>query len=268
MDSLTTFADRDTCERARRLAAGLGLAPTTVSPDPGYSAVGVPALVFSAEERAVFIERTGDDIPTAGWVDYRPPTQPVPDDAPREFADDIVGRIAIVMLASCVADSAKLRLTAHLSGDLASALPYLNADLPNASFVAGLPVLSLMDAQRMVSLYRDRIAIAKADDIVDAWATLERLRSRVNDVWSRRDRIAPSDELRRRPPFIEVYKRLPGTNCGRCGEATCMAFAASLWRGEADMRRCRPVFSGERDDLTDALLQVCSGLGVFEPDGD
>ena len=108
----------------------------------------------------------------------------------------------------------------------------------------------------------DRIAIAKANDIVDAWATLERLRVLANAVWSRRAQIVPSDELRRRPPFIEIYKRLPGTNCKLCGEATCMAFAASVWRGDADPRLCLPVFDGERGDLRDALLSICSGLGL------
>jgi ArsR family metal-binding transcriptional regulator len=84
----------------------------------------------------------------------------------------------------------------------------------------------------------------------------------VNEVWARRDAIAPSFELRRRPPALEVYKRLPGTNCGQCGEATCTAFAWAVWRGDAAPRRCLPVFEGERGDLKDALLSICSGLGL------
>jgi ArsR family metal-binding transcriptional regulator len=268
MHALTTFADRDAYERACAMLARLGVTPTTISPDPAYRLVGVPALVVSPEQRAAFTDQAGDDIMAVGWVDYREPAQPVPDHEPPEFTDDAVGRIAIVMLAPCVADPEKLRLTAHLSGDLAAALPYVNAELVHASYVAKLPVLSLMDGHRMVSIYRDRIAIAKADDIIDAWATLERLRSRVNDVWSRRAEITPSYELRRKPPFVEIYKRLPGTNCKRCGQATCMAFAAALWRGEADPRACEPVFSGERGDLKDAFLQICSGLGVLESNGD
>jgi len=27
---------------------------------------------------------------------------------------------------------------------------------------------------------------------------------------------------------LDVYKHLPGTNCGKCGEINCMAFAAKL----------------------------------------
>ena len=127
-----------------------------------------------------------------------------------------------------------------------------------------LPVFTFMDGHRMVSLFRDRVGIAKADDIVDAWACLERVRVLANDVWERRRDIEPSFEARRRPAALEVFKRLPGTNCGECGEATCMAFAWAVWRGDAEPRRCLPVFEGERDDLADALLAICAGLGIAD----
>ena len=143
----------------------------------------------------------------------------MPQESPREGAEELLPRIAIVVLAPCVADPEKLRLIAHLEGDAGEALPFLNAELQKASYTAKLPVLTYMDGHRMVSLFRDRVAIAKADDIVDAWASLERLRCTVNDVWSRRDEIEPSFELRQRPPALEIYKRLPGTNCRECGEA-------------------------------------------------
>jgi ArsR family metal-binding transcriptional regulator len=120
----------------------------------------------------------------------------------------------------------------------------------------------------MVSLFRDRIGIAKADDILDAWASLERVRCLVNDVWSRREDITSCTETRRRPPALEVYKRLPGTNCGQCGEATCTAFAWAVWRGDADPHDCLPVFGGERSELKDALLAVCAGLGVVDPEAE
>ena len=92
----------------------------------------------------------------------------------------------------------------------------------------------------------DRAGIAKADDIVDAWASLERLRCLANDVWARRDAITPSFELRRRPPALEVHKRLPGANCKACGEPTCTAFAWAVWRGAAEPQMCLPRFEGGR----------------------
>ena len=262
MDTLTTFTDRREAERAAALLHQLGIAHTLISPAPAYARVGCPALALTAEAKAQFLESGGSDSVSAGWVDFRPPAQAVPDEAPAEFAEDIVGRMAIVVLAPCVADLNLLRLTAHLSGDVAEALPYLNAELPQGSYTATLPVFTFMDGHRMVSLFRDRVAVAKTTDIVDSWASLERVRCLVNDIWSRRAAITPSFERRRRPPALEVYKRLPGTNCKQCGQATCLAFAWAVWRSDADPQRCLPVFEGARGDLKDALLATCSGLGL------
>jgi len=262
MDAVTTFADRSEFERALQLVERLGIAHAIVVPDPSYALVGCPALVLSPEARAEYLDGGGGAIVSAGWAEYRPSAQTVPDESPVSSPDDLIARIVIVVLAPCVADPSKLRLIAHLAGDAGEALPYLNAELQQASYAAKLPVLTLMDGHRMVSLFRDRVAIAKADDIVDAWASLERLRRAVNDVWARREEIEPSFEARRRPPALEIYRRLPGTNCRECGEASCTAFAWAVWRGDADPRDCQPVFGGDRSHLRDALLSVCAGLGV------
>ncbi|MCS7139829.1 MAG: acetyl-CoA decarbonylase/synthase complex subunit gamma [Candidatus Nezhaarchaeota archaeon] len=41
---------------------------------------------------------------------------------------------------------------------------------------------------------------------------------------------------------LDVYKVLPQTNCGQCGESTCMAFAAKVADRVADIRQCKPLF--------------------------
>jgi ArsR family metal-binding transcriptional regulator len=268
MDALTTFSDRTEFERAATLLGRLNVEHRVVSPDPGYAAVGSPALLLSPQGRSAFLDGGGADIVSAGWVDYRQPAEAVPGTPPREFAEDLLGRVAIVVLAICIADASRLRLIAHFSGDVAEALPYLNGELLKGSYVPTMPVFTYMDGHRMVSLFRDRIGIAKANDIVDAWASLERVRCLVGDVWARRAEITPSSVTRRRPPALEMYKRLPGTNCGQCGEATCTAFAWAVWRGDAELRRCLPVFAGAHGDLKDALLSICAGLGLSEPSDD
>ena len=44
---------------------------------------------------------------------------------------------------------------------------------------------------------------------------------------------------------IDVYKLLPKTNCGECGEANCMAFATRLVNGELVLSDCPPLHSVE-----------------------
>jgi ArsR family metal-binding transcriptional regulator len=261
MKFVTTFPEVAQYRLATAELDRLSLPYETIDPGPAYRSVAVPALIVAEEARAQLLAAAADLI-TSGWVDYKEPNLPLPSMAEPEFTEDIVGRVAVVVLSRCGADPTLLRLIAHVSGDLGEVLPYVNAELVQASFVPTLPVLTLMDGRRLISVFRDRIAVAKADDITDAWASFAKLRNLLNDTWSRRDGIEPSFDRRRKPPVIEVYRRLPGTNCKACGEPTCMAFASSLWRGEADPARCQPVFTGNHQDLMEPLLQICAGLGI------
>ena len=43
---------------------------------------------------------------------------------------------------------------------------------------------------------------------------------------------------------IELYKRLPKKNCGRCRQKKCMPFALSLIKGEAEVTEC-PCLTGD-----------------------
>ena len=250
MDRLTTFANRRLYDGAVEVLRARGVRVEVISPDPGYAQVGVPALAAESDAAPVL---SAAGVFVSGWVDFRPPNRSVPGDAPPAFTDDILGECAIMVLAPCVADVAKLRLIA----------PFLNAEMPAGSYGQDPATYTYQDAYRMISLYSHRITIAKADDIVDAWRVLESIRRLVNETWLRRASITPMYERRSRPPALEIYKRLPGTSCRQCGEKACLAFACRVWRGEGSPSECRPVFEDPAyAHLREPLLQICAGLGL------
>ena len=163
-----------------------------------------------------------------------------------------------------MADLTKIRLIVHLSGNLAPVFPYLNTEMPQAMFCKEAGTFTYMDEYRLISLYAQRITLAKLDELVDAWRILEKIRCRVNETWQRRSAIEPCYELRKKPPALEIYKRLPGTNCRACGEKTCLAFALRLWNGEVKPSLCAPIFSGEHGHLKAPFQEICSSLGLPE----
>ena len=262
---ITTFPAGSEFSKATAELDALSLPYRVISPEPGFSLVGVPALVLDESVHRDLAERSGEAFTCAGWVDYREAGLTVPDQPPPVFADDVFGQAAVMVLAPCVADLTKLRLIVHIGGDLGAVFPYLNACMKEASYNPHGPVLTFLDRYRMVVLYPRRIALAKADDIVDAWRVLEMVRCRANQVWADRGRIEPSWETRQKPPALEIFKRLPGINCKACGEQTCLAFALQVWNGQAAPSRCAPVFEGEYRHLKPALLEICAGLGVIDP---
>ena len=260
----TTCPVRAEFERAVSALRDMGAAYQRLDPTPALARVAVPALVMSREIRASLqSEETG--IVFSGWVEHHPAAISMPD-GPVPQGDAVrFRRAAIMVLGPCVADETKIRLVAHIEGDLAPALPFLNAVMPQASYLPQAETFTYLDGHRMVALYARRITIAKADEIVDAWVTLERIRRQVEDAWARRESIEPSFETRKKPPALEIYKRLPGTNCGLCGEMTCIAFALRLWSGQVSVRACAPAFEPGNDALRDALLEIVAGMGLASP---
>lgn len=73
---------------------------------------------------------------------------------------------------------------------------------------------------------------------------------------------------------IDVYKLLPRTNCGECGEANCMAYATRLVNGELLLTDCPPIhtneYSGPREKLKILLAPpvrtVTIGTGDYAMD--
>ena len=259
-----TFPLRSELAKAESVLNDLGLRYEVISADPGFAKVGAGALVLDEEAYGALYSRRPNGFTCSGWVDYRPASVAVPAEAPPDYEDDVFGRAAIMVLAPCVADATKIRLIAHISGDLTEVFPYMNAVMREASYNRNGPTFTFMDGYRMISLYPRRIAVAKADEIVDGWRTLEAIRRRANEVWQRRVEIEPFYEMRERPPALEIFKRLPGTNCRACGEQTCLAFAVKLWSGAGRLSQCRPVFGESHGHLRPALVEVCRGLGVAE----
>ena len=262
MKTVTTFPNHAEFEKANFCLEKLLLPYEIISPEIAYSKVGVPGIIVEQGVRSELYDNQHSNFICSGWVDYHPAQLKIPVENPRSFQDDLIGSCSIVVLAPCMADIKRIRLIAHLSGDLTEVFPYLNTEMPQGMYNKETPIFTFMDAYRMVSLYSKRITIAKADDLIDAWRMLEKIRVLVNYTWLRKDLIKPTHEMRRKPPALEIYKRLPGLSCKQCGEKTCMAFALRLWSGEINPLLCKPIFEGDYGHLKEALLEICSSLGV------
>jgi ArsR family metal-binding transcriptional regulator len=259
-NQIVAFSRLSEFEKACELLKRLQIPFEIVSPDPGFSQVGVPALV--CESRGVSVIQSDCSVICSGWADYFQSETDVPQQAPQSFDEDIFGKAIIMFFGPCMADETRTRMIIHLTGNLAEVLPYMNGSMLKACYNAGPNTLTYMDVSRMVTLYPQRIAIGKAEDLVDGWRTLEAIRTLVNQTWAKRATIVPSFVRRSKPPAIEIYKRLPGTNCKACGEQTCLAFAGRLWLGEGVPSECTTVFKPEYADLHAALNEICQGLGI------
>ncbi len=274
-------ADRDACtdsvlivypqERFAREAIqrfeACGLSFETLDPPADLRDVACPAVKVS---RSLFgrVQEVSkeEDLFHIGIVDWRPPvsdTEPIARFDPG-LEPPLLETVQITFIAACMADETRLRFIAQFNRDISEAFPYLNATLKGAVYTPSYPTLGFSLEHRMVALYGTRLAVGKTDEIVDTWRTLARVKDLVNRTWARRDTIEPCMEERSRPQPLQIFKRLPRTNCRDCGETTCMAFAARLARGEAVLSQCPHMYSPEHEAMRGALLDLFPGLDPGE----
>jgi len=240
-----------------------GLSFETIEPPTHLLDVACPAVKVS---RSLFGEvqevSREERLFHIGIVDWRPPAP----DADRLERADVEGgpllleTVQITFIAACMADDTKLRFIAQFDRDISEVMPYLNATVKGAVYTPGIPTLGIQQGHRMVTLYGTRLAVGKTDEIVDTWRTMAWVKDLVNRTWIDRDSIEPCMEERAKPQPLEIFKRLPGTNCRDCGEPTCMAFAARLSRGEAALGECPHIYLAECEEKRTALLTLFPGL--------
>ena len=61
---------------------------------------------------------------------------------------------------------------------------------------------------------------------------------------------------------IEIFKKLPKTNCGECGVPTCLAFAMKLAAGQAELSSCPYVSEQAKADLEEASAPPIRPLAI------
>jgi acetyl-CoA decarbonylase/synthase complex subunit gamma len=61
---------------------------------------------------------------------------------------------------------------------------------------------------------------------------------------------------------MEIYRLLPKTNCAKCGEASCMAFATKLSDKETDLELCTQLAADEMEKLENLLAPAVREVTV------
>lgn len=54
---------------------------------------------------------------------------------------------------------------------------------------------------------------------------------------------------------VELYKKLPQKNCGKCAQKTCMPFALSVLKGDADLAECPELPENEMHMLKSLIIK-------------
>ena len=138
---------------------------------------------------------------------------------------------------------------ALLDQDVSAALPYLNAVLGGFEYIPEPPSVTFKAHGKLITVYGRKIAVNALHDEEQARKIVDWLMREINTAWENRQQIEPSCQGMPRPQLIEILKLLPKTNCGKCGEKTCMVFAARMAEGAKAAGICTELDPGRREKL-------------------
>ncbi len=148
-----------------------------------------------------------------------------------------------------------LHCIAHLDQNIEGVLPYLNAVLGGFEYLKDPPAVTFKVHGKLITVHPDKIAINALKDDEEAKRILEWLKDEINQAWEKRDEITPSYEGQPKPQVLEVLKRLPKTNCKKCGLPTCMVFAVRVTEGVKTASHCPELDPKKRESLEEYMSQ-------------
>ncbi len=164
--------------------------------------------------------------------------------------------IVLVKTLPCLAEPGKIIVIGEPSRRLDDVLPYL-ATLPNViTYNPDTCTLTLRRQPGFISLYSEKAYITKVQDAEEGLQLFKALVDAINATWDHREELLAMTARKSAPRPLDIWTLLPQTNCKKCGEATCMAFACNLLLQERELYECTPLQEDQAFTERRATLQA------------
>jgi len=158
----------------------------------------------------------------------------------------------------CMPGAESVNCIARLDQDVGCAIPYLNAVIEGDQFTSDPPSVTFKTEGRLISVTERTITVNAVEDEAQGRKIIEWIKREINDAWEDRANIEPRTTKAERPKLIEILKRLPKTNCKKCGAPTCMVFATWVVQGAKDETQCPELKKEDKRKLHDYLAQFAT----------
>jgi len=171
----------------------------------------------------------------------------------------------ITRILPCLADPEKIRVIAEVSDEIHEVFPYLNAILKGCLYNHPANTLTIKKDGKLLTLHFRHITLAKIEDENEAEELLKWLTDLINETYEKRDQIEPSYSMTAELKALDIFKLLPGTNCKKCGEPSCLAFAVKLVGRDIKITECDPLFSETYQEKQKVLIELLQAAGYEVP---
>lgn len=140
----------------------------------------------------------------------------------------------------CIADSSRLRVSANMTPPLGGVLKLLEPLFPRSNYSDRKDSLIIQKGEIITTIYGSgKVSIRMVKNEAEAKEELERLKNIINEAIAKGE--APALREKVKVDLMEIYKHLPQTNCGKCGEQGCYSFAIKLMARQTALEMCTPL---------------------------
>ncbi len=126
----------------------------------------------------------------------------------------------------------------RLDNDISILFPYIKADINGAVYFDSPDYVQFIFKKVKCTLYTDEVIAVPFYGENGARLFADSLIDYLNDLDVRKPLLKPDHRRFQSISAPDLFRLLPGTNCGDCGFSACMAFAAHLSIGEASPSDC------------------------------
>lgn len=214
-----------------------------------------PGFFNTPEEIDCFIEAIREIARKAG--------HPASQTKERAEREEFLTGYRIQQTSPCFSDARRIRVVASLPRNIEELFPYLNAVL-RGNYDREAKSFTFSYEDRPVVLEPTLMTLGKTEDLAKAKEVFDRVIRIINRVYAEMDRIVPATEPQLQLSPLSLYRHLPRTNCRKCGELTCLAFAAGVVQGNRKLDDCpilqEPSYARQKKEIEQQLGEYLARL--------
>jgi ArsR family metal-binding transcriptional regulator len=263
MAEMIIFPDRDSFEGALRLSGAMGIHMDPVEIPTFCRGIASPCVVTTGGLKRVVHDLESRGIRITGAIPYRPFKREIPQASPPDSHwHDIVGGIRIHKVEPSFTDPQRLRIEATPGNDLRDLIPLMARLIRGGAYRPQARMLALEEEHRLVVFQSDSFVISRADDLLDAWIMLRCGVDLICSAWNKRNFMEPDRDPRHGIGAIEIFRRLPGDNCGQCRCGNCMEFAQEVFTGRRSVIECGPLLEQKNSPYLESMQWLGNVIGI------
>ncbi len=263
MAHVIIFPDQASFENSLKLIESRGTIEAVVQPPEFCLGLVAPTIVVTGGPESLSEELKRAGIAFSGVIPYHPFRREIPKASrPAKEWKEVLASLRVSIVRPSLTDPMRLRVEVIPERSLTPIIPLMARLIRGGSYKFEIPVLAFEEEHRLLAISSNALVICRADDLLDAWMMLRSFVDLAISAWDLRFRNEPEKERRQGIGAIEIFKRLPSTDCGRCGKQNCMEFASGLFTGKFRIDQCPPLMEAQWRERLESVQWFMQAIGL------